>query len=500
MDFSRRWFIGGVASFGAFSGCRFFSSNAWREGGAPNVAFGVVSDVHISAMKGSAACAKNVATFRHTLEWFRDQGVDAVVIAGDIADHGMIDQLQVVADTWNEVFPDNRAPDGRRVEKVFVYGNHDWEGSTYGSFAERNFPDKAERARHVLRADYAGNWQRIFDEPYARIYSKCIKGYTFIGQHWDGLGRKDGFSLIAPYLETHAKTLDPAQPFFYVQHPHPRNTCYGSWAWGHDSGDTTKALSNYSNAIAFSGHSHYSLTDERSVWQGAFTSVGTSSLRYTGEPYNEFEGGFENTNSAADQTWRYDPYKVMSRPQMFDCRQGMLWRVYGDRIVVRRREFVTDTDVGDDWVMPLPVAESKPFAFAERAKHFTAPKFPTGAKVTVRRIQAKTRGKQSRVNSKKSVAPTDVSALELKFPAPLADKQARVYYYDVVAAFGDRRVSRRILAHGFNHAVTHPKVKKAVTCAIPLVEFGDGLKDVAALTVSVTPVGFFGHRGEAIHV
>ena len=49
-------------------------------------------------------------------------------------------------------------------------------------------------------------------------------------------------------------------------------------AWGHDKGIATKTLSNYPNAIAFSGHSHYSLTDERSIWQGAFTSIGQSSL------------------------------------------------------------------------------------------------------------------------------------------------------------------------------------------------------------------------------
>jgi hypothetical protein len=75
------------------------------------------------------------------------------------------------------------------------------------------------------------------------------------------------------------KKIDPSLPFFYVQHPHLKDTCYGPWAWGHDAGITTKTLSAYPNAIAFSGHSHYSLTDERTIWQGAFTSVGTGSFR-----------------------------------------------------------------------------------------------------------------------------------------------------------------------------------------------------------------------------
>lgn len=33
----------------------------------------------------------------------------------------------------------DKAPDGRHVERLFVYGNHDWEGFKYGNAAKQIF-------------------------------------------------------------------------------------------------------------------------------------------------------------------------------------------------------------------------------------------------------------------------------------------------------------------------------------------------------------------------
>ena len=122
MNISRRNFlIGGAAfaSLGAFGGNRFKRAAAgFKAGGRPRLRFGVLSDIHIlrigadEKMSGSG----NNLTFKHALEWFRSQGVDAVVIAGDMADKGMDENLMAVADAWYSVFPDDKHPDGRRVE------------------------------------------------------------------------------------------------------------------------------------------------------------------------------------------------------------------------------------------------------------------------------------------------------------------------------------------------------------------------------------------------
>jgi len=504
MNISRRFFLGGAASLGAFGGCRFFECHDFRAGGAPNLKFGVVSDIHITQItprgeKDRVWCGSS--TFRHTLEWFRSQGVDAVMIAGDMTENGMDDHMEAVAEAWYSVFPEDRYPDGRPVEKVFVYGNHDYHGYLYGDHAAKRYPDLAERRRHVLRADMKGWWEKLFHEEYSRFYVKDIKGYRFLGTHWDdGKGMETNYGStafgvdLAAYLSAHGKEIDPSLPFFYVQHPHPKDTCYGPWAWGHDDGRVTKALTPFSNAIAFSGHSHYSLTDERSLWQGAFTSVGTSSLRYTGMPYNERHPvGYENSVSEAKEGWRHDAVKFARDFSTGDCRQGMLWSVYDDCIVVKRREFLSDMDLGDDWVMPLPAAESKPFAFAERAKVIAAPRFAEGAALKVAKTTAKNRGGKSR-DGKETIPSVSKDVYLVTAPAPVADKSARAYELEFTAEGKDgTKCTKLLMAEGFNHAPGHHKTGATTSCAFALDELPKG-----PVRFSVTPMNCFHRRGAAL--
>ena len=500
----RNFFIGGCAgALGAFGGNRFFATAGFKTGGKPNVRFGVVSDIHITKVGADEKMSAwgNNLTFRHTLEWFRDQNVDAVLIAGDMADNGMVEQMEAVAQAWYAVFPGDKYPDGRPIEKVFVMGNHDYHGYLYGDHAAKLYPEMDERVKHVLRSDFATRWKRIFNEDYARFYCKKIKGYAFLGQHWDdgkgmetGHGSCDFGAELQAFLDAKGKTLDPALPFFYVQHPHPKDTCYGPWAWGHDSGKVTKALSAFPNAVAFSGHSHYSLTDERSIWQGAFTSVGTSSLRYTGMEYDEHPPvGYENTVATGRDAWKIDAAKMMGRFPPGDCRQGMLWSVYDDCIVVKRREFLSDLDVGDDWVMPLPAAESKPFAFAEHAKKFRAPAFPADAKVKVVRGKFKTRGGKSR-NGKEVIERVEKDSFTVTVPPVVADKDARVFKFEFVAETKDGAKKTKLVAPlGYNHSLAHPNVKTPPHCRFALDELGAG-----EVRFTATPVNCFGARGKPI--
>ena len=63
---------------------------------------------------------------------------------------------------------------------------------------------------------------------------------------------------------------------------------------------------------------------------GGAAAFGAGSLRYV-----EFPSGYD---AASASRW---------------SRQGMLWKVYDDRIVVRRREFLLGRELGPDWVIPI---------------------------------------------------------------------------------------------------------------------------------------------------
>ena len=502
----RQFFIGGAAfgSFGAFGGSRFFAAApGFKVGSVPNLKFGVVSDIHIvrvGADEKMEAFGNNL-TFKHTLEWFRSQNVDAVVIAGDMADKGMDANLMAVAEAWYSVFPDDKYPDGRPIAKFFVTGNHDWAGYAYGGAAQKLYPDQTERVKHILQRDMAGWWDKAFHEPYTPIYSKEIKGYTFIGSHWDSSAAPGGpggkvypFGRIKDFMAAKGKSIDPKLPFFYVQHPHPKDTCYGSWAWGHDNGIVTETFSAYPNAVAFSGHSHYSITDERSIWQGAFTSVGTSSLRYTGlARHDHFPVCFENSNANGKEAWRIDAMKNLKGFKSGDCRQGMLWSVYDDCIVVKRREFLSNLELGDDWVMPLPAAESRPFAFAERAKTLKAPEFPEGAKMIVSVVKAKNRGGSS-PDGKEKIPQTKKPAYKVTVPPVVKDAKARLFTLEFIAeVIGGKKMKKVVLPDGFNHSLAHPKTSLATNCYFRIDELGKG-----RVRFTVTPINCFGTRGRPI--
>ncbi len=353
---SRRSFLGGAFSCGALACCgRAFAAPAGLLSGAgAKLTLGVVSDLHIDVGRGDFRKFGDAAQFERTLRWFDEQGVDGVIVAGDMADNGMLNQLECVGEAWFRVFPNGRsARDGRPVEQLFVYGNHDFEGQTYDKFGDRYFERKSFEAQWICR-NPAKAWRDVFREDYAPIWLKTVKGYQFVGAHWVNWGGVPG---VEKWFLDNAAKIDRAKPFFFIQHCNPKDTVYGADCWCPDKGYATRALSAFPNAVAFAGHTHNSLTDERSIWQGAFTSVGTASLRYGG---------------SVDK---------------WEQRQGMLAKVYDDRIVLVRRDFLHDQSLGDDWVIPLPActAGEKAFAFETRAKKSLPPEFAAGARLAVAR-------------------------------------------------------------------------------------------------------------------
>ena len=331
---------------------------------------GVLSDIHVRNEETQKVFVK-------ALEWYRAQGVDAVLVAGDMADHGLVFQLQLVADAWFKVFPENKTPDGRPVTQLLEYGNHD-----VANWKEKEFKTPEERAAKMIKFDPKRRWEEAFREAYTPVFAKKIEKpngcYTFIGAHWPGIGG------LGDWLKANGKDLDPALPFFYFQHSHPKDTCYGPWAWGHDDGASTKSLTPFPNAIALSGHSHYTLTDERTVWQGAFTSIGTSSLSYTSLDYNYRENAGPNNYGHMPKRARQ-----MDRLNTQEGKQGMLFTVCDDHIRIERREFLYDQTLGDDWILPVGKAAEKPFVYAKRIPVRTAPEFPQGAAVKVALVPPK---------------------------------------------------------------------------------------------------------------
>lgn len=381
----------------------------------PDIRFGVLSDVHLHTPGDEDTLVK-------AFEYFRDSGVDGVIVAGDIADNGRISQLRRFADTWNRIFPGGKGLGGRPVEKLFIYGNHEIWGMNWA------IAENPEEMRRDLIASTdtrpAEVWEEVIGEPYSDFWIKNVKGFRFIGGHWT---KKDQFDGLEAFLAAHKDELGGGKPFFYTQHSHPLGTCIGPWAWGRDNGASTMALSAFPNAVAFSGHSHYPLTDERSVWQGAFTSINTASLRYCSVGYSLRENMKVNTHGFRGETRKH----LMEQMNTWGSRQGMLVSVYGNVLSIERRDFFAGKSLGDDWRISVPCEGD--CSFAARAKKRSAPEFAADAKVAVS---------------------VENGLFAVKFPAAKTVRKCRVFEYEVTATLVEDGVDliqaqRRVLASDF---------------------------------------------------
>ena len=345
-------------------------AEALRTLGNPNLVIGIVSDIHIRGIESAE-------TFKHTLEYFRSLKVDGVIIAGDMADWGLEPQLKVVADTWYSVFPNDEGLDGKHTERLFIYGNHDMEAYSWNSVINLVGSETAQEqgiGRHPGEV-----WKKYFGEDYTPIWFKTIKGYHFIGAHW----HTDNIPGLEELMQQHASELETEKPFFYIQHPHLKNTCNGPWAWGQDDGTVTKLMSRYPNAVAFSGHSHSPLTDDRNLWQGTFTSIGTASLKYQ-YPMPARENTYQDDS-------KLRPVYQMPTLDSSMARQGMIMRVYDSAITLERREFVYDQQLDDNWLLPWPISLSEPLSFENRGKKAPIPQFEAGAIATVTQAMGRDR-------------------------------------------------------------------------------------------------------------
>ena len=473
-DFTRRDFLKGLfagTAFASFGGMRLFGAEKENKKivTPPKLRIGVVSDVHIKLDP------KTTNVWEKTLRWYDAQGVDVVLVAGDIADTSQLEQLKKFADTWYKVFPNDKGADGRHVEKFFIAGNHDYEGWRYGMNTEEK---RKARFETSVAKDFKVAWDICFHEEFQGIYKKVVKGYTFIGGHWPH-HRK-----IGEYMAKHKAEIDPNLPFFYTQHPHPANTVYGPWAWGHDNGASTKTFSEFPNAIVFTGHSHNPLSDEAGIWQDTFTSIGTASLRYIGHRRGRANGGI--------------PGEVaVKHPGIGSADQhGMLVSVFDDHIVVSRRSFAYDDSLGPDWVLPLPLGEKKPFA---KAKRIQAAK---------RKLPAFAEDAAEKIVIKENPAGKLPAHIAITFPSAVSG--GMVFDYEIKAEIGDdhsehpavgkpiydvqpRTWTRRIFAPKYYMPLA--KRPETATCMFGYTEIPLGEK----IRFAITPLDAFGNRGKTIY-
>lgn len=483
-DICRRGFLKTMVAGGAFAALGPDALGA-KDPTGEKMKLGVLSDIHIDFSDGIF-----LQNFEKALRKYDKWGADAVLCCGDLTNLGYISQLEAVASTWFKVFPDNRRSDGGKVVPLFLYGDHDMSGDHYSNLPseKKRFSSEEDRLSRILTPENRkAVWERCFKEPWAPIMATEVKGYTFVRSHFTfgepGNPHGDNVPGLEAFLAK--QRIDPDRPFFYLQHRVPSGTACGRFLERHDDGTTTKILSKHPNCFVFCGDAHRTCTDEKVLWQGAFTCLEVPSLRYCCT-----EAGRENGYNTADRPPAY-PFQTMPQfPSHFDrsdplsgAHQGFFVEVGSQSIAVRGWDFKHDLAMAGTWRVPLPLGGDRPFDPVRRAKDEAVPQFAADAEISFAKVRAKDRGGNEQ------------DFVSVEFPAAL-EPRANDYLVrlemtkgDVVRTLGERRVYSRSYMWGVEKEKEIP-----VVCLWPLKE----IPEASAVRFSAIPCSAFGHRGKAI--
>ena len=243
--------------------------------------FAVMSDVH---MGGKDSKIKIPRAFRNLIK--AEPDLDAIIICGDLTDGGRAHQFTDLAAMLNDTLPKILKEIPGTPANIPVYlmmGNHD------------NYDARGTE-----------NYQTILKQKDLHQYFE-IKGYPFItvstrGTANTGTSNHDdiAYNFLKEKLADAAKNY-PGKPIFVFNHYPAEGTVYGSDNWGNPK--LYELMKPYPQIIAFSGHSHFPLSDPRSIHQKDFTSINDGTISYAEiNPGEVTEGihpaGYQEVNEA----------------------------------------------------------------------------------------------------------------------------------------------------------------------------------------------------------
>ena len=321
---------------------------------------GILSDIHSNT--GSAF--QPLERVEKALRFFKEKGVDGVMITGDLLDTGNTSSLLELQEVWLDVFPNNTNDlTGERVEPLFVYGNHD---------------------EVLINEEF---WFDGIGSEYEDAWIKEIKGYQFVGVHYS---KEDG-TEVEKLLEQ-AKNKSADKPFFFAQHVAAAGTVMGGYQnWGGNKIPVQEALKKSYNCVVFTGHSHIPITDERAIWQSNSKRDPQCTVVSCGTMYYGFLQDFSTLDINGNK---------------YDTQQGMYMTVDGSQVTLERYSF-TDMELGYDadgkgiidsskvkqigtpWTFDAMQQKNRPYDYEDRAEEAMQPVFPDDAVLEVTELTAK---------------------------------------------------------------------------------------------------------------
>ncbi len=334
---NRRDFLKGAAFLGTVASIPELEAST---GSVPLLRVAVMSDIQGYPYPEDAG----MRNLERALDVLAPLKPDVVVNDGDINDTG--NDMDAVA--YYKARCDARLG---RLEHVSCMGNH-----------EIGFIPK-ERQSIRTSAVCLREFNTIFGySPDSWLVHRVIGGHDFIAL---SLSRIEGYTdeeiaALKSALDA-AVARDAKRPIFVVTHYHPLETVNDSRSES-QGGGLRRLLDCYPQVVSISGHTHNPLQDPRSIWQGTFTAVDSSTLCY---------GCISIEPPAANQISCLIPYG-------HEAVGFMLIEVYADRLVFRRftARDRRELEPNRPWSVPWPHDASQTrYSFERRSAEEHPPQF-----------------------------------------------------------------------------------------------------------------------------
>ena len=286
-----------------------------------------------------------------------------------------------------------------------------------------------------------------------------INGYHFLGISQDN---DDTYTSSMSWLRTElaAAAQDSVnKPIFAFQHIGIQNTAYGTYVGGYTkSSEEMDALySNYSNLIHFSGHTHTPISTPTIISQSDYTQVATGTLYYINME-NEATYGTQPPNS--NNVSQYYIVEVCANNRVEIKPYNQLTNSFF------KTPSTTDED-DTEIVYTVDVNDKENWLYTEsRTKGNKEPYFESGDSITFDKVTYK--------------------SAQVTFPQ--AEDDNGVYRYEIVCKpkKGEEK-SYSVFSEYYFEPMSDTLSYRVA-----------GLDEDTEYTVTVTPIDFYGEKGEAI--
>lgn len=278
---------------------------------------------------------------------YTSKGLDAVLFAGDLINNAKASQVEGFKEVYEAVLNPAEVP------FIFCLGNHDVRSGKHYTKQELNMD--------VFYRIF-GDAYRTYETATTDLQEGCIHqvvgGYHFLAINPLDTGYlcSVGDDSGAKYSEKAKLWLDkrlseitaqvPEHYVFITTHPMIYGLAYGSELVYNNLYWYTKELvpilNKYPQVVAFGGHLHFPISDERTIMQDKITSINCGAMSYMA-----IENG--NYRNMISGTVMADAWEVSNGHLVQVDEQGNV------RII--RMNFALETTIKEPWVLPAPTSD-----------------------------------------------------------------------------------------------------------------------------------------------